>query len=142
MGFTNYWKRLNKPVPAEAWNAFTNDVRKIFKAHEGLIARESDLPDRAPIVDDTEVLFNGIGDEGHETFHLTRDFEACQWEPSRKDQFAFCKTARKPYNQVVTSVLSCVEHHLGDIFNVSSDGYDGEDDGIFPYSVIKDTYDL
>lgn len=142
MGFSHYWTRPNKPVPAEAWNAFTNDVRKIFKAHEGLIARELDLPDRAPIVDDTEVRFNGIGYEGHETFYLTRDFYSCDRRKEDENQFAFCKTNRKPYNQVVTSVLSCVEHHLGDIFNVSSDGRDGEEDGIFPYSVIKDTYDL
>lgn len=141
MGFSHYWKRPNKPVPAKAWDAFTNDVRKIFKAHEGLIAREYDLPDRAPVVDDTEVRFNGIGDDGHETFRLTRDFEPCAWR-SRDPQFSFIKTERKPYNQVVTSVLSCVEHHLGDIFDVSSDGDDGEDDGIFPYSAIKDTYDL
>jgi hypothetical protein len=142
MGFTHYWRRPDKLVPAKAWDAFIADVRKIFKAHEGLIAREYDLPDRAPVADDTEVRFNGIGPDGHETFHLTRDFEPCQWRKDDEDQFAFCKTARKPYNQVVTAVLSCVEHHLGDTFNVSSDGEDGEEDGIFPYSVIKDTYDL
>ena len=142
MGFTNYWTRPNKPVPAKAWDAFIEDVRKIFKAHDDIIARESDLPDRAPIADDTEVRFNGKGEDSHETFYLTRDFEQCTWDTTRKDQFAFCKTNRKPYNQVVTSVLSCVEHHLGDVFNVSSDGSDEEDGGIFPYSVIKDTYDL
>lgn len=142
MGFTNYWTRPNKPVPAKAWDAFIADVRKIFKEHADIIARESDLPDRAPVADDTEVRFNGIGDEGHDTFHLTRDFEPQDWRKPEDGQFAFCKTNRRPYNEVVTSILSCVEHHLGDIFNVSSDGEDGEEDGIFPYSVIKDTYDL
>jgi len=142
MGFSHYWTRPDTAVPAKLWDAFIADVRKIFKEHEDIIAREYDLPDRAPIADDTEVRFNGVGSDGHETFHLTRDFEPCQWRKEGEDQFAFCKTARKPYNEVVTSILSCVTHHLGDIFNVSSDGEDGEEDGIFPYSVIKDTYDL
>jgi hypothetical protein len=142
MGFTHFWTRPNKPVNAAAWDAFIQDVRKIFKEHEDIIAREFDLPDRAPVADDTEVRFNGKGDAGHETFRLTRDFEACDWRKAGEDQREFCKTNRKPYNQVVTSVLSCVEHHLGDVFDVSSDGDDGDADGILPYSVIKDTYDL
>ena len=142
MGFTHYWTRQNKQVTAAAWDAFIQDVRKIFKEHEDIIAREFDLPDRAPVADDTQVRFNGKGDNGHETFQLTRDFEQCTWNKTRDDQLSSCRTNRKPYNQVVTSVLSCVEHYLGDVFNVSSDGIDEEDDGIFPYSVIKDTYDL
>jgi hypothetical protein len=41
-----------KPVTEAAWSTFTQDVRKIFKEHEDIIAREFDLPDRAPVADD------------------------------------------------------------------------------------------
>jgi len=142
MGFTHYWTRPEKQVTAADWDAFIQDVRKIFRKHEDIIAREFDLPDRAPVADDTVVRFNGKGEYGLETFRLTRDFEAQDWRNEGEDQREFCKTNRRLYNQVVTSVLSCVKHHLGDIFAVTSDGDDGEDDGILPYSVIKDTYDL
>lgn len=138
MGFTRYWERPDKPVSADKWNALTRDVRKIFAMHKGLIAMEYDLPDREPVVDDTVIRFNGIGEDGHETFRLTRNFEQQSWRRKGESHSSFCKTARKPYDEVVAAVLSCVEHHLGDIFKVSSD----DDDDNFSYDSISKKYNL
>lgn len=140
LGFTRYWTRQRKNVPAKKWNAFTDDVQIIFKAHKGLISREYDLPDRAPIVDDTQVVFNGKGEAGHETCWINRDFEQQEWRGKKEPQYAFCKTARKPYDAVVAAVLSCLSHHIGDIYTVSSDG--NEEDQIPPYETVAERYKL
>lgn len=43
----------------------------------------------------TIIRFNGVEDDGHETFYL----------PKKKRSFNFCKTARKPYDIAVAMVL-------------------------------------
>lgn len=57
---------------------------------------------------------NGSGDAGHETFLMREHFS--------ENANDFCKTARKPYDTVVTACLIVLAHYLGDAFEVSSDG--------------------
>jgi len=57
---------------------------------------------------------NGKGDNAHETFSLREHFS--ENEPS------FCKTARKPYDTVVTACLAVLKYRLGDAIDVTSDG--------------------
>lgn len=121
MGYSHYWERSNKPVTDKKWNAFIADVQKIFTAHDDIICRELDVPNRKPIVNDTEVWFNGKGDDGHETCVIRRDFEQVAWRTDKEPSFTFCKTAHKPYDEVVVAVLSCLHHHIP-MFKISSDG--------------------
>lgn len=74
------------------------------------LAFEYDEPEREPVFSENLIRFNGVGDEGHETFVVT---------PSARD-FEFCKTARKPYDTAVVAIL-CLLHHHTEI-EVSSDG--------------------
>ena len=57
---------------------------------------------------------NGKGDNAHEEFTMREHFT--ENEPN------FCKTARKPYDVVVTACLAVLKYRLGEFFNVSSDG--------------------
>jgi len=108
-GFTHYWDTEPKDIPEEA----LVDIRKIVDEHKDIIQYESDIKDK-PIVNKNEIIFNGIGRNGHETF----------WYNTRKEGFGFCKTARKPYDIVVCKVLLVLEAHMG--INLRSDGFSND----------------
>jgi hypothetical protein len=63
-------------------------------------------------VSDDIIRFNGVGDDGHETFCLTKEASG----------FEFCKTAGKPYDILACAILAAAKQHAGDGLNVSSDG--------------------
>ena len=137
MGYAHYWDRRNETVTTEQWNSFTDDVRKIFKKHADILCRESSMKDRVPVVDDTEVRFNGK--EGYETCLIQRDFHQVEWRSETDLSFNFCKTAHKPYDAVVVAVLSCLRHYMGDVFIIDSDG----DDKTFPaYEDLVSIYEF
>ena len=102
----------------EAWAAafplIVHDARIII-SHSGVPIGgpdpETDGP-LAPLVSETEgIALNGAG-ECHEPFIL---------EPYLYSDRGFCKTARKPYDMVVTAILIRAKKHAGDAFRVSSD---------------------
>jgi hypothetical protein len=122
MGYTHYWHQTG-PIDPDDWEKIKADAAKLFEHHqmvvpENRIAYEDDRPNDPPIVDDDYIGFNGIGDNGHETFLLEREPTGRKYE---RKFFAFCKTAQKPYDSVVCAVLACVAEHTSTI-EVSSDG--------------------
>ena len=58
------------------------------------------------------VRFNGYGPESHETFDWSIDSSG----------FGFTKTARKPYDAVVTACLIHLKDVYGDLVDIGSDG--------------------
>lgn len=70
------------------------------------------------------IRFNGIGEDGHETFYLPKIYTRKM--PSLLSHtdllFQFCKTANKPYDLAVCCCLIIAKHYLGDDIKVSSDG--------------------
>jgi len=61
------------------------------------------------------INLNGKGELGHEAFNLREHFK-------QNLGFNFCKTARKPYDIVVTACLVVLKYHLANFIEVSSDG--------------------
>ena len=123
MGYTHYWKE--KPLCSRlnpTWRKFIEDARTLLWCEESLELawRELDIED-APLVSyEGGIRFNGIGLDGHETFVLERI----------ETEFGFCKTAYKPYDKLVTAVLSLAKYHTI-LYDVSSDGEPHEwDDGV------------
>jgi hypothetical protein len=112
MGYTHYWKKpagLNK-------NDFEKAIpiiRDIIERHKDVLCYEYDMPDAEPVCDKEMIRFNGVGDEGHETFMFTPDAE----------EFSFCKTARKDYDIAVCECLIILQHFTS--VEVSSDGMSG-----------------
>ena len=100
MGYTHYWRVPNEP-DADTFKVWGKEVDTIINA----------CADVAPVHDvdltDDLVFFNG----GHETFVVARVAR----------DFKFCKTARKPYDLVVTACLLRLQEHFPEI-DVSSDG--------------------
>ena len=128
MAYTHYW-RMSGDIPQVIWDRIVRDARTLFKglpahsksaggyyADQPLDIGYSDCKD--PIADSDKIWFNGRGgnDLSHDTFVFTR----------RAEEFTFCKTARKPYDLVVTAVLLLIKHHDRDGFvrrvSITSDG--------------------
>lgn len=117
MGYTHRWQVVDYPTDPQ-WREITRQTRKILKAAKacGLkLAKECDDPKRAPVVTRTFIRFNGVGDQGYETFWINRTDR--EWN--------FCKTGpwdARPYDPVVVSVLVEIKRILGEGFRLSSDG--------------------
>lgn len=115
MGYTHYWQKLQALDRVE-FAAFSNDARSLAYACEIPIAYEYDQAEHPPIFTDSEIRFNGVADNGCETFSVTAD----------QEDFDFCKTAREPYDVLVCAVLIAFKHRFGELVEVSSDGsWDG-----------------
>lgn len=133
MGYTHYW-RQSRSVPRKTWAEIVEAAREIvaYALDELPFARpeekplglawENDRPTTAPQLDHTAIRFNGIGDEGHETFIITRILPDPSY-PDENVKFDFCKTARKPYDLVVTATLAALDSIWPELFEVSSDGW-------------------
>ena len=75
------------------------------------------------------VLFNGIGDNSHETFGITKD----------RTGFQFTKTQLKPYDKHVYACLVIAKHYFDHIV-VSGDGDEDDYPELTPIikSIIRD----
>jgi hypothetical protein len=140
MGYTHYWDRRNVEISDTLWEAFAEDCRKIFEKHDGIICYECDTPDKKPAINSDHIRFNGKGSAGCETFLFER-----APIPKRRGSaipdliFAFCKTALRPYDEVVVDVLSCARHRFGNVAYISSDG---GDEVFKSFEEIAEKYDL
>lgn len=113
-GYTHYWEIKAAPTPAE-WTALMAATKKILAAAKRVkIVVRGGLGTGVPEVKADGIWLNGDSKTGddHETFSL---------EPV-VSKFEFCKTAEKPYDAVVVSILAAAKEILGDKIEVRSDG--------------------
>ncbi len=72
------------------------------------------------------VKLNGKGENGHEDFilreHYKENLEGNNGIGGYYNPTHFCKTARKPYDDVIVASLIVLKHYLGELIEVSSDG--------------------
>ena len=130
MGYTHYWRQLRDFTEME-WQELTRLTKLITADGSSILANGLSDKNSKPTIDNEEICFNGIGDNGHETFRITKkkrpkaDYEE-QEAYDKKGAFEFCKTAHKPYDKYVTAVLCAVyrvQIERGqNIMNISSDG--------------------
>ena len=117
MGYTHYWDHKGAATEdAEAYELALSEVRKVVAASPVPLAGGFGDVGTKPELDDG-VRFNGVGHDSHETLSLRATPEA---------GFDCCKTARKPYDVVVTACLAVMADRLP-TFTVSSDGDELED---------------
>ena len=110
MGYTNYWKRTNKPITED----FIEAVNDIIKESENLGIHLGDgMGEGNPIVGKGGVYLNGdINKDGdYESFYIENE----------ASNFEFCKTARRPYDYTVKQILMEAEA-CGIIEDFSCDG--------------------
>ena len=151
MGYTHYFYRTPE-LDKGKFKAAVADIRKVVALLPTVNPQDAQMC--YPEGDDTDVKlagwdgevgtkpeftdelvsFNGVGEDSHETFSIAQTFEAPahSLDPGEDGlHFAFCKTARKPYDIAVTASLAVLKHHLGDAIRVSSDGdFDEWADGL------------
>jgi len=101
------------------------EKRKITLAYE-YDAAENGKP-KPPEVSDDQIRFNGLKDEGHETFTFHKKMPKPQPWIETKECFNFCKTAGKPYDLAVGLSLLAAHKHAPNTIKISSDGdWDGD----------------
>lgn len=114
MGYTHYWRHSG--LTNYDWNKITHYVKKIADASD--VEVEIDFqPDY--------IRLNGIDDDSYEDFYI-----------SVESQSDFCKTARRPYDEIVVAILMLLED-MCPTFSWSSDG-DPEDhvDGLALFNKV------
>lgn len=138
MGYTHYWRIDLNVVTAGQFKRLGIDARRLFDvaAEQGVpVAYESD-DERPAAIGEGVIRFNGVGDDGYETFYFdatpntpppddSSNYDTWQYESTRdagNRRFGFCKTARQPYDAVVTAFLIRAKVILGEGVRVTSDG--------------------
>lgn len=127
MGYTHYWYRAPE-LPVEKWMLFAEDVGKILAvARANGIALGDGHGRGHPEVDVDGVCYNGAEPNDYETFYIERVFsESYRQADDAGRLFAFCKTARKPYDVVVTACLIALQKRFADLVKVTTDGNDSD----------------
>lgn len=135
MGYTHYWTQTKNHTRAE-WTQICEDIGAILKDVQHVqgipLAFECDEPLKAVEIGPEVIRFNGLGEDGHETFYITRNRKPLEeWQTKDQLGWDFCKTARKPYDLAVTACLAYLAAMESKPWRVSSDG-DGRDwiDGV------------
>lgn len=124
MGYTHYYQS-NKPVTG--YEKAVPTISKILNKYKNIIQYEYDVNEPAECNAD-RICFNGLGNEGHETFIF-----------NKMSGFKFCKTARKAYDIVVCEVLLALNWYCPEL-KVSSDGMSGYSpaDGLLVGDCVND----
>ncbi|UGY23790.1 hypothetical protein HU675_0038565 [Bradyrhizobium septentrionale] len=139
MGYTHYWTQ-KRDFTKTQWTEITADIKAIL-AHaqhvEGIVlAGAGGEGKTSPQFDADAIMFNGLGDDSHETFVVHRKRPPLEeWQTPDRRGWDFCKTARKPYDRAVVACLCYLatvtrkedptthEPIIGsEAFSVSSDG--------------------
>lgn len=107
MGYTHYYglKKEIKEIPTEA----LKKIKKVIKEYKEILRSEYDEETEA-IATKKMIRFNGIEDEGHETFYF---------DTTTKSEF--CKTAMKAYDLPCSIVLLLLFNYIPE-FELASDG--------------------
>jgi len=117
MGYTNYWT-YKKSFDNNEWSKIKDEFDYIVENFDGTI-----IKNETPVKHKDEVIvFNGIGENSHETFVLFKDFT--KRDRSYKGQdlgFDFCKTNRKPYDLAVWHMLTFAKNVNDDKIEIRRD---------------------
>lgn len=116
MGYTHYWENNANVIPEAALLIIREIVDRAYA--DGIIQLEHDRQG-LPLVTEKVIRFNGVGELGHEPF-LFNAVDAYRTEQGTP--FVFCKTNRKPYDEVVMKVLIVLKWALKELITIRSDG--------------------
>ncbi len=135
MGYTHYFYHKRAFTDAE-WQALCAETHRILDAAQArgirlAWASGDGVPeiDGEPLPSDGDVgriiSLNGEGEDSHEPLNINKkpDPGLREIQPG-EGKFAFCKTARKPYDAVVVSILAAIKEIAPDAMSISSDGGD------------------
>ena len=115
MGYTHYWSNTEILSPLIAHKVYeaVEKVITICKRMDIELTDGTGEPDTEPECLDGKIVFNGLQDDGHETFWF---------QHNSLTKFQFCKTSGKPYDAAVTAVLVILKQFMGNSVSIRSDG--------------------
>jgi hypothetical protein len=123
MGYTHYWYRV-KNLPIHAFDQFTGACKNIIAQSGVKICNLEGIGE--PEITTFLVAFNGNAsvEMDHESFVIERNYIVDEYSHKNEDglYFAFCKTARKPYDVVVIACLIAAKLYFGEKIQIKSDG--------------------
>jgi hypothetical protein len=122
MGYTHYFTQTRN-FTKTAWATIVEDVGAIIAyatTEAGIKLADGDgKPGTDPAYTDNDICLNGVGEEACETFYIDR-IRTKSWSGGKLGAH-FCKTARAPYDTVVTAIL-CYLSSVAGSHDVGSDG--------------------
>lgn len=130
MGYTHYWYLAQSRTGRISEDALAK-VRAVIAKYRGILAYETDEPNKSPVVSPNLIRFNGIGGSGYETFYFEYPPDASsqrqRWQvyggaDANGPIFSFCKTANHAYDPAVCECLLILKADLGPAMTLSSDG--------------------
>ena len=130
MGYTHYFKQTRDFTDKE-WQEIKSFAAQLLRRGSFKIIIDCKYDQKFKI-NDKHILFNGIKNEGHETFVLDKlkgrhpDYYTPQEIREAKGVFNFCKTAQKPYDQYVVAFLCGVNVLAPGALHITSDGWKSE----------------
>ena len=116
-GYSNYWDHTEDFTNPE-WSKIVRLAKAAIKTAEkhGIVIRDG-WGKGKPKIDNKEIYLNGDGEKNldHETFRITKKVN-----PGRP--WGFTKTARKPYDAVVATILVGIKKIASKKFSARADG--------------------
>ena len=133
MGYTHYWtikepKRGQTANVEKDYQLAIKACNKIVKTYQEGVTdswnRLSGFSAHCKPGQYGGLKVNGKAELSHEDFCLREHYKQNREPlyPSSRKGFNFCKTANKPYDDVVTACLIVLKHYLKDNIDVNSDG--------------------
>lgn len=119
MGYTHYWTQTRDFTPEQMGDIAASVRRIIHYAPCDICGPHGDEGSRPDLTKEC-IALNGRDENSHETFYFTAKRELDGYQTPDQLGWSFCKTARKPYDVVVTACLTFLQADYG--FEVSSDG--------------------
>ncbi len=124
MGYTHYMYQHTDL--SEGWNAFCEDLGAVIReAALGDIAIAGPSGSGEPLVTADRIALNGSAQQAggdHESLEIERRKGVDSWRAGADDSFTFCKTASKPYDDVVVALYALAQQRWPHGVQVSSDG--------------------
>ena len=104
MGYSHYWK-IEHDINLQAFKELQTVAAKVAEASDAPVGLSINTHPLYP-----SITVEGMASDAHETFYLT----------PKAVKFEFCKTARKPYDEVVVGILDYA--HRRGLLKFTSDG--------------------
>lgn len=109
MGYTHYWD--HNGFTDEQWQKLVTFTQNLISETEITIVNGHGDLGSSPEINDRRIFLNGEGDDSCETFALTK----------AEQDFEFCKTQRRPYDEIVVAIMRKAME-INPNFNPRSDG--------------------
>lgn len=127
MGYTHYWtfREPKRGETAKIEKAYQKAIKECAKIARTYYLANGGLSGFSAHTEPGKyggLKINGKGDDMHEDFIMREHFKQNFERDTFMKGWDFCKTARKPYDIVVTACLIVLEYRLPNNFRVDSDG--------------------